>query len=226
MSSDAVDPQSNQKLTAERPAGLKIAGIVLCGGRSRRMGRSKASLPFGNETALQRIVRTVRQVTAPVVVVGSTEMQQPALPEDVIFIRDADPFQGPLSGFMTGLKRLSGEGDAVFLTGCDVPLLRPEVIELLAVRLTDDVDMAVVDDGERLQPLLAVYRASVLVSVEEMLRSEERSLQALLKRHQLRVVKQDELTVVDPELDCLRGMNTPEEYNQLLGLLESRLTSR
>ena len=46
-------------------------GIVLCGGESRRMGRDKASLPFGPETLLQRVVRQLASQVFPIVVVAA-----------------------------------------------------------------------------------------------------------------------------------------------------------
>ena len=48
---------------------LQIAGIILCGGISSRMGQSKALLPFGNESMLQRVIRIMSQVTSPIVAV-------------------------------------------------------------------------------------------------------------------------------------------------------------
>ena len=50
-----------------------FGGIVLCGGKSTRMGRPKLSLPFGDETMLSRVVRIVSQVVSPVVVVASVD---------------------------------------------------------------------------------------------------------------------------------------------------------
>jgi molybdopterin-guanine dinucleotide biosynthesis protein A len=72
-------------------AAMRIGGIILCGGRSSRMGQPKAWLPFGDEVMLQRIVRIVRAVVDPVVVVAAPGQDVPELP-DVQVIRD----QGPL----------------------------------------------------------------------------------------------------------------------------------
>ena len=49
----------------------RFGGIVLCGGKSERMGRPKLLLPFGDETMLARVVRIVGQVVSPVVVVAA-----------------------------------------------------------------------------------------------------------------------------------------------------------
>ncbi|VAX42749.1 hypothetical protein MNBD_PLANCTO02-2155, partial [hydrothermal vent metagenome] len=62
----------------------KFGGIVLCGGKSKRMGQPKLLLPFGNELMLQRVVRILSTVVSPIVVVASQEQKLPQLPDHVI----------------------------------------------------------------------------------------------------------------------------------------------
>ena len=57
--------------------GMAEAGIVLCGGKSTRMGSSKALLPFGSETMLQRVVRLLGEVVSPMVVVAAVDQELP-----------------------------------------------------------------------------------------------------------------------------------------------------
>ena len=59
---------------------MTAGGIVLCGGRSTRMGVPKATLPFGPETMLQRVVRLLGTVVSPIVVVAAREQSLPELP--------------------------------------------------------------------------------------------------------------------------------------------------
>jgi molybdenum cofactor guanylyltransferase len=63
-------------------------GIVLCGGRSTRMGSSKALLPFGPETMLQRVVRLLSSVVSPIVVVAAVNQELPELARLKDFVRD------------------------------------------------------------------------------------------------------------------------------------------
>ena len=58
---------------------MTTGGIVLCGGRSERMGRPKVMLPFGPETMLQRVVRLVGAVGGPVVAVAAAGQELPEL---------------------------------------------------------------------------------------------------------------------------------------------------
>jgi len=67
---------------------VTAGAIVLCGGKSARMGTPKALLPFGPETMLQRVVRILQEVVSPIVAVAAVGQQLPALPADVIPSKD------------------------------------------------------------------------------------------------------------------------------------------
>ena len=85
---------------------MTAGGIVLCGGKSTRMGVSKATLPFGPETMLQRVVRLLGTVVSPVVVVAAREQSLPELPDDITVARDEREQRGPLEGLRAGLTAL------------------------------------------------------------------------------------------------------------------------
>src|SRR5262245_47343626 len=108
---------------------MTAAGIVLCGGCSTRMGIAKATLPFGNETLLQRVVRLLHTVVDPIIVVGAREQVLPALPVDVVVARDERNQSGPLEGLRAGLRALPNHVEIAYATGCDAPLLEPRFVE-------------------------------------------------------------------------------------------------
>src|ERR1700730_16931801 len=102
-----------------------IGGIVLCGGQSKRMGKPKAWLPFAGETMLGRVVRLLGEAVSPTVVVAAPDQEVPPLPQEIKVVRDEEKGRGPLQGLAAGLAALDGQVDAVFLSSCDVPFLRP-----------------------------------------------------------------------------------------------------
>ena len=87
---------------------MTAGGIVLCGGKSTRMGVPKATLPFGPETMLQRVVRLLGTVVTPIVAVAAREQVLPELPDDVIVTRDEREAKGPLEGLRAGLSSAAG----------------------------------------------------------------------------------------------------------------------
>jgi len=96
-------------------------GIVLCGGRSRRMGRDKTWLRFGAETMLQRVVRLLGEAVDRLVVVGGIGQQLPPLDGSIRLLRDRQADRGPLEGIAVGLAALGGRGNGVEQSGPLVP---------------------------------------------------------------------------------------------------------
>jgi molybdopterin-guanine dinucleotide biosynthesis protein A len=194
---------------------VTVAGIVLCGGKSTRMGVPKAGLPFGSETMLQRVVRLLGTVVAPVIVVAAREQPLPVLPDAIAITRDEREAKGPLEGIRAGLSALPESIDAAYITSCDVPLLVPAFVERM-IELMGDHDIAVMDIDGFPHPLSAIYRRDTLPHVESLLAADRLRPVFLFDAVRTRRVKPEEMTVADPELRTLRNLNTPADYRAAL----------
>jgi molybdopterin-guanine dinucleotide biosynthesis protein A len=192
---------------------MRRGAVVLCGGRSTRMGRDKASLPFRGESLLARVVRRVSAAVDEVVVVGRPGQELPALPPSVRIAHDEVHDRGPLGGLSPGLR--AARADAVFATACDAPFVTRAVIDHLFARL-GGADVAIVFEDGRACPLCAVYRTSVAPRVERLLR--ENRLRPVFLLDEIPWVRVDaaELRTVDPDLRSLMNCNTPEAYEAAL----------
>ena len=188
-------------------------GVVLCGGRSSRMGSPKALLPFGPETMLQRIVRLLSEVVSPIVVVAAPGQTLPLLPPNVVVTRDEREGRGPLEGLRAGLKALPPHVDA-YVTSCDVPLLVTGFVTQM-FDLARDHDVAVMEIDGFPHPLSAVYRRSTLPHIEALLAADRLRPVFLYDAVRTRRVRPGEITA-DPGLKTLRNLNTPEDYRQAL----------
>ena len=194
---------------------IATGGIVLCGGKSTRMGTSKAMLSFGTETMLQRVVRLLGSVVTPIVVVSARSQPLPMLPGYARIARDEREERGPLEGIHAGLAALPASVDAAYVTGCDAPLLVPGFVSLM-IELLGDHDIAVIEIDGFPHPLSAVYRRSILPHVEALLASDRLRPAYLFDALKTRRVRPSEVASVDPELLTLRNLNTPEEYREAL----------
>jgi molybdenum cofactor guanylyltransferase len=190
---------------------MSTGGIILCGGRSTRMGSSKALLAFGAETMLQRIVRLLSTVVSPVVVVAAAGQPLPDLPSDVFVTHDERPDRGPLEGLRAGLKALPVSVESAYVTSCDVPLLVPAFAQRM-IDLLADADIAVMEIAGFPHPLSAVYRRSILPQVEALLAQDRLRPVFLFDAVRTRKVHPSEMTYADAELQTLRNLNTQEDY--------------
>jgi molybdopterin-guanine dinucleotide biosynthesis protein A len=179
------------------------------------MGRPKAWLPFAGELMLPRVVRLLSAVVSPIVVVAAPEQEVPPLPAGVAIIRDAEKGRGPLQGLAAGLTALRGRVEAAYLSSCDVPFLQPAFVRRL-IELLSDQAICVPHVGAYHHPLAAVYRLEVVAAVAQLLAENRLRPFFLFEAVPTRIVEAEELAAVDPTLQTLRNLNTPEDYEAAL----------
>jgi molybdenum cofactor guanylyltransferase len=195
---------------------MSFGAVVLCGGESRRMGRPKAWLPFGEELMLERVVRLAGTVAQPMIVVAAPGQDLPALAADVAIVRDSVSGRGPLQGLAAGLAAFDNSVDLIYATATDVPFLEPRWMTRL-VELAAGYDLVIPHVAGFYHPLAALYRpAAVLPAIESLLVADRLRPVFLVEAVKTRVVDEGEMRAVDPALDTLRNLNYPEDYERAL----------
>jgi len=192
------------------------AAIILCGGKSTRMGTDKASLRIGSRTFLDHVCRQVATVVDVVVAVRSASQKLPELPGDVRIQEDCWPDEGPLAGFLSGARHpdvAAGDVSRIWLGSCDAPFVQPEVIRHL-LEVPGNRDAVLVDTGSRLEPLSGVYRQTATDKLESVFSSGERRLQAFVACLTVAAIQHDRLRRFDPDLAFLRNVNTHDDYER------------
>jgi molybdopterin-guanine dinucleotide biosynthesis protein A len=197
----------------------RSAGVVLAGGRSRRMGTPKASLEWHGSTLLRHAVGIVgRAVDGPVVVVRAREQELPALPPGIEIADDARPGRGPLQGIAAGLQAIGDRAQVVFVTGVDLPLLHPALVRHVLRSLRPEDDVALPHAHGFAQPLAAAYRVAIAPGLRELVEQERLATGDLFETLRVRVLDAEALlsdpavATHDPTLDSLLNLNEPGEY--------------
>ena len=187
------------------------AAIILAGGKSSRMGRPKATLDFDGSPLIVHIVRKLELLFAQIIVVAAPGQEIPAMGIDLV--RDEVPYQGPVGGIYYGMR--ASEHPICFVTSCDAPFLSVSLISHLLSQISD-YDVVVPEWEERLQPLYAVYRSSVLSTLQEQLERNELRPIFLYDKVRTRKISAEEIRRVDPEGLSFLNMNTPADYEMAL----------
>ncbi|MBI5851159.1 MAG: molybdenum cofactor guanylyltransferase [Planctomycetes bacterium] len=189
-----------------------LGSMVLAGGRSDRMGRSKPALPWGDGSLLLHTVQTLIECSHPVVVVARDDHQDlPPLHTECELIYDARPGEGPLQAIDAGLAFLERKCDAVFVAGCDLPFLDAVVIGRFFDLLGEQMGVVPTHDGEP-QPLCAIYNLRVHSAVHELVQAGQRRAQALAELPGIKLLGPAELRAIDPALRFFRDVDTPDDY--------------
>lgn len=184
-------------------------GLVVAGGRSRRMGRDKALLPWAGGTLLDHALGRLRSVCGSVRVLSGAEERYAdrGVPVDV----DAVPDAGPLGAIYTGLLHV-GAGAGLFLA-VDLPTVPVALLRRL-LELAEGHDAVVPVSPAGPEPLCAVYRAACLQAVRR--RVETGDLKATSFWPDVDVIQagDDVLAGLGPLESLFRNVNTPVDYQQ------------
>lgn len=187
-----------------RPA---VTLVLLTGGRSRRMGRDKASMEVEGRPLGMRPVEALRSLVDEVVVAGRPV---PGLAARVV--ADGIAGAGPLAGVVAGLREV--RTPLAVAVACDMPSLVPAVVELLLARLEGDPRLlgACCEGPRGREPLpLALRAAGAAVTLAAALERGERALRAALGPPLLAIVEEAAWRPLDPEGRCFVNWNRPEE---------------
>lgn len=209
------------------------AGIVLAGGRSRRMGTAKAALDWHGSTLLHHTAALLgRTVSGPVVVVGAPGQELPVLPAGVAVVTDPVAGRGPLQGIATGLATVAATAGTAFVCATDLPLLHPAFVRRVLAARTADVDVVLPVAHGYPQPLAAAYRTALAPRVEALIaagRTRPAMLfaeVAVLRLDEAALLADPALAARDPRLDSLLNVNEPAEYAAVLARAEPLVTVR
>lgn len=189
-----------------------VAGVILTGGRSRRMGRDKALLPLPGDSQSTFISHQASLLSAfcdEVVLVARNEEQAAncVLP-GVTVVTDQVPEVGPLMGLYSGLRSI--QATHALVVAVDMPFVQPALIAFLLSFPRNDALLVPVVDGVP-QVLLSMYPRSLLPTIETCLHAGERGPRALLKTATVRYIEEEQLREVDPQLRSFVNLNTPED---------------
>jgi molybdenum cofactor guanylyltransferase len=195
---------------------IKVTGVLLAGGKSRRMGEDKRHLVVGEQTLLERGLRVLQSIFQEVLVVIAQD--SPPLSIDARVVRDLVPDCGSLGGLYSGLMQASTP--YIFVVACDMPFLNQPVIDQFTSRTAiADIVMAKLDG--RLHPMHALYSKPCLPALEQMIRARQLKIQAIVSELSLRVryVTEADLLTIDPSGRSFYNVNTVADLEAARSLL-------
>ncbi len=183
-----------------------ITGVILVGGKSRRMGKDKAFLEIGGKTLFEKVLESFHENFRRIILIGSAAERFASY--NLPLYEDIFPGSA-LGGVYTGLHY--ADTDSVFVSSCDLPFPSSRIIRHLC-SLTGASDAVVPRLPHGHEPLFAVYSKSCLGPVKNMLDAGNHCVYDLYPHVKVREVCEKKLEAVGGGMNAFVNVNTPEEY--------------
>jgi len=192
-----------------------ITGVILVGGKSRRMGKDKAFLEFSGEPLFERVLEIYRESFHRIVLVGDRRERFAGYGLPVL----EDIFPGSaLGGLYTGLYHAQTE--YVFVSPCDLPFPNKRVLDHIC-SLRKGYDAVVPTTHRGFEPLFALYATTCLGPMRKQLESGNYCVYDFYPQVGIRYVPGEELAPLDKEETSFLNINTPEDFARLWKRLPS-----
>jgi molybdopterin-guanine dinucleotide biosynthesis protein A len=196
-----------------------IAGYILAGGQSSRMGRDKAMLAPGGTPLLMRTATLLAPLAGPPIIVGPPTRYS-ALGYDVI--PDDAPSIGPLGGIATALRHSNQPWNLI--VGCDLPFLTSLWLDYLIGRAVESNADAVIPQSDAgAEPLCAMYRKTCVTTLLAAIAQGTRKVTDAFAGLKIDAVTPREWKPFDESGHLFKNMNTPEDFEEAGAILEDGL---
>jgi len=202
-----------------------VTGIILAGGKSKRMGENKALMGLGNDTLIGHVIERVRPITNELLLITNSPNEYASMGITIHgdFVKNA----GALGGIHAGLTHATH--DTVLCVGCDSPFIATNLLSYLASilgeydavmpythRNSNEYSMTNHKDQRQiiLQTLCASYSKNCLETIEELFNDSDYRVHALAERANVLKITPDIWQTYDAEGLSFFNINSPEDYEK------------
>ncbi len=200
----------------------RISLAILAGGRSSRMGRDKAMLPYGEGDLLDHMINVANQVrhSRETLVIGDRSEYHR---RGARVIADLWPGMGPLGGIATALEVSST--DRVFLLAVDMPFVSLLLLHAMAEHESEaDIVVPGVPESDRtggeartrLHVLHAIYRKRCLPYAVRQLTTGDLKVTSIYDDVRVEILDPAWISTYDPDLRSFENVNRPEDYARVM----------
>jgi molybdopterin-guanine dinucleotide biosynthesis protein A len=189
----------------------KVAGVILAGGRARRMNnQDKGLVNFKGRPMVSYAIAALAPVVGRIFINANRNVDQYRQFGWPVISDQTDSFEGPLAGILAVM--VHADADVLVVIPCDSPLIKMEHLQrLLLVREENNADVAVAFDGIRIHPVFLAIKTTLQTSLQDYLADGQRKVAVWLDRQNL--VRVDFSN--EPEMFC--NINTVTELSALEG---------
>ncbi len=200
-----------------------MTSIILAGGKSLRLGRSKLLETIGGKSLIQWVVDRLATLSTEIIIATARGEAIPCSSAVRIkTVADIYPGKGPLGGIHSGL--IASSSSRAIVVGCDTPFLSVGLLEYMT-QLCSTFDVVVPRIKDKLEPLCAVYSKNCLAPTQELLEQDERQVRKLFDMVKVKYVEEDKINSFDPEHLSFFNINSQDDLDRARKLAAKILKS-
>ena len=197
-----------------------MTSIILAGGKSSRLGQSKALQVIEGKSLIQWVVDRLAVLSTEIIIATAHGERIPcSSPTGIKMVADVYPGKGPLVGIYSGL--VASSGSRAIVVGCDMPFLSVSLLDYMA-QISSTFDVVVPRIGKKVEPLCAVYSKSCLVLIQELLEQNELRISELFSMVKVKYVEEDEINSFDPKHLSFFNINSQADLDRARKLAAER----
>lgn len=189
-----------------------MVAAVLAGGENRRLPFKKGFLELGGKTIIESTLQCLDGLFDQVFI--STNEPEHYFRFGVPMVGDVIDERGPMTGIYSAIT--AARGHCVFVVACDMPFIKPEIVEYLISRKGSGEGATVPVVGGRPEPLCAVYSRALAPEMYRCIREGRKGLTDFLKKIDVLYVGEDELKALDPDGRSFMNINTLNDLEDAL----------
>lgn len=189
-----------------------MTAIILAGGKSSRLGRSKALQVIEGKNLIQWVIDRLATLSTEIIIATA---QGEAIPCSSAVrtktVVDTYPGKGPLMGIYSGL--MASSSSRAIVVGCDTPFLSVGLLEYMT-QICTIFDVVVPRINDKLEPLCAVYSKNCLIPIQGLLEQDEMRIRKLFSMVRVKYVEEDEINRFDPEHLSFFNINSQADLDR------------
>ena len=189
-----------------------MTSIILAGGKSSRLGQSKALQVIDGKSLIQWVIDRLAILSTEIIIVTAHGEAVPCSSAVRIkMVADIYPGKGSLVGIYSGL--IASSSSRAVVVGCDTPFLRVSLLEYMT-QICSTFDVVVPRIKDKLEPLCAVYSKNCSGPIQRLLEQDELRIIKLFSMVKVKYVEEDEINRFDPEQLSFFNINSQVDLNR------------
>jgi len=197
-----------------------MTSIILAGGKSSRLGRSKALQAIGGKSLIQWVVDRLALLSTEIIIATAHgEAISFSSAVKIKTVADIYPGKGPLVGIYSGL--IASSSSRAIVVGCDTPFLSAGLLEYMT-QICSTFDIVVPRIKNKLEPLCAVYSKNCSGLIQGLLEQDELRIRKLFSMVKVKYVEEDEINRFDPEHLSFFNINSQADLDRARKLATER----